>query len=80
MEPVQYEIELERINGPTDHTSAILPSLTKGQRLRVPVDGGLVFAEVIEVTKLTTDVLARELATAQERSIPIDQLNASNDD
>jgi hypothetical protein len=76
----------ERINGPTDHTSAILPSLTKGQRLKVPVDGGLVFAEVIEVTKLTTDVpvkwklLARELATPQERSIPIDQLNASNDD
>ena len=86
MEPVQYEIELERINGPTDNTSAILPSLTKGQRLKVPVDGGLVFAEVIEVTKLTTDVpvkwklLARELATPQERSIPIDQLNASNDD
>src|SRR5580704_16197112 len=50
------------------HTSAILPSLTKGQRLMVPVDGGLVYAEVIEVTKLTTDVpvkwklLARELA------------------
>jgi hypothetical protein len=84
---IEYEIELERANGKTDHMSAILPPrLTKGQRLKVPVDGGLVFAEVIEVTKLTTDVpvkwklLARELATPQERSIPIDQLNASNDD
>jgi hypothetical protein len=80
MKPVEYEIELERTNGPTDHTRAILPSLTKGQRLNVPVDGGLV------VTKLTTDVpvkwklLARELGTPQESSIPIDQLNASNDD
>jgi hypothetical protein len=52
----------------------------------VPVHGGLVYAEVIEVTKLTTDVpvkwklLARELGTPQEGSIPIDQLNASNDD
>jgi hypothetical protein len=36
MEPVEYEIELERTNGPADHTSAILPSLTKGQRLNVP--------------------------------------------
>jgi hypothetical protein len=86
MEPVEYEIELERTNGPADHTSAILPSLTKGQRLKVPVHGGLVYAEVIEVTKLTTDVpvkwklLARELGTPQEGSIPIDQLNASNDD
>ena len=85
MEPVEYEIELERTNGPADHTSAILPSLTKGQRLKVPVHGGLVYAEVIEVTKLTTDVpvkwkrLARELGTPQEGSIPID-LNASNDD
>jgi hypothetical protein len=40
MELVEYEIELERINGPADHTSANLPSLTKGQRLKVPVDGG----------------------------------------
>jgi hypothetical protein len=55
MEPVEYEIELERTNGPADHTSMILPSLTKGQRLKVPVDGGLVYAEVIEVTKLTTE-------------------------
>jgi hypothetical protein len=66
MEPVEYVIELERINGPADHTSANLPSLTKGQRLKVPVDGGLVYAEVIEVTKLTTEpvrwkLLAREL-------------------
>jgi hypothetical protein len=41
MEPIEYEIELERINGSADHTSANLPSLTKGQRLKVPVDGGL---------------------------------------
>jgi hypothetical protein len=71
MEPVEYKIELERINGPSDHTSANLPSLTKGQRLKVPVDGGLVYAEVIEVTKLTTDepvkwkLLARELEPPQ---------------
>jgi hypothetical protein len=50
MEPIEYEIELKRINGPSDHTSANLPSLTKGQRLKVPVDGGLVYAEVIEVS------------------------------
>jgi hypothetical protein len=85
MEPVEYEIELERINGPANHTSMILPSLTKGQRLKVPIDGGLVYAEVIEVTKLTTEpvkwkLLARELEPPQEGSIPIDQLNASNDD
>jgi hypothetical protein len=86
MEPVEYEIELARTNGPVDRTSMILPSLTKGQRLKVPVDGELVYAEVIEVTKLTTDgpvrwkLLARELEPPQEGSIPIDQLNASNDD
>ena len=66
MEPVECEIELERANGPVDHTSASLPSLTKGQRLKVPVDGRLVYAEGIEVTKLTTEpvrwkLLAREL-------------------
>jgi hypothetical protein len=84
---IEYEIELERTNGPVEHTSASLPSLTKGQRLKVPVAGGLVYAEVIEVTKLTTDepvkwkLLARELEPPQqERSIPIDRLNASNDD
>jgi sRNA-binding protein len=64
---IEYEIELERINGETDHTSAALPSLTKGQRLKVRVDGEAVDAEVIEVTKLTSDepakwkLLAREL-------------------
>jgi sRNA-binding protein len=64
---IEYEIELERINGKTDHTSAALPSLTKGQRLKVRVDGEAVDAEVIEVTKLTSDepvkwkLLAREL-------------------
>jgi hypothetical protein len=40
MEPVEYEIELERTNGPTDHTSASLQSLTKGQRLKEPLAGG----------------------------------------
>jgi hypothetical protein len=56
-----------RINGKTDHTSAALPSLTKGQRLKVRVDGEAVDAEAIEVTQLTTDepikwkLIAREL-------------------
>jgi hypothetical protein len=87
VEPVEYEIELERTNGPSDHASATLPSLTKGQRLKVPVGGAFVYAEVIEVTKLTTDepvkwkLLAREVEPSpQQGSIPIDQLNASNDD
>jgi hypothetical protein len=44
MAPVEYEIELERTNGPAAHTRATPPSLTKGQRLNVPVDGGLVYA------------------------------------
>jgi hypothetical protein len=53
---IQYEIDLERANGNTDHTSATLPpQLTKGQRLKVPVDDGWVDAEVIEVTRLTSD-------------------------
>jgi hypothetical protein len=47
---IEYEIELERTNGKTDHTSAALPSLTKGQRLKVRVDGEAVDAEVIEAT------------------------------
>jgi hypothetical protein len=87
VEPIEYEIELERTNRPADHTSASLPSLTKGQRLKVPVGGGFVYAEVIEVTKLRTDepvkwkLLAREVEPPlPEGSIPIDQLNASNDD
>jgi hypothetical protein len=61
--------------------------LTKGQRLNLPVDGGLVYAEVIEVTRLTSNepikwkLLARELEPPPlEGSIPIDRLNASNDD
>jgi hypothetical protein len=72
MELIEYEIELERINGPADHTTASLPSLTKGQRLKVSVDGGLVYAEVIEVTKVTTvdpvkwKLFARELEPPQE--------------
>jgi len=87
VERIEYEIELEPTDGPADHTSASLPSLTIGQRLKVPVGGGFVYAEVIEVTKLTTDdpvkwkLLARELEPPpREGSIPIDQLNASNDD
>jgi hypothetical protein len=67
MSLVEYEIELDRTDGKTDHTSAALPSLTKGQRLTVRVDGEAVYAEVIEVTKLTSNeppkwkLLAREL-------------------
>jgi hypothetical protein len=67
VELVEYEIELERTNGLTDRSSAILPSLTKGQRLKVPVVGGAAYAEVIEVTRLTSDkpvkwkLIAREL-------------------
>lgn len=51
----------------TDHTSTALPSLTKGQRLTVRVDGEAVYAEVIEVAKLASNeppkwkLLAREL-------------------
>jgi hypothetical protein len=52
---IEYEIELERTNGKTDHTSAALPSLTKGQRLKVRVDGEAVDAEVIEVKQLSSD-------------------------
>jgi hypothetical protein len=60
--------------------------LIVGQRLDVPVDGGCVYAEVIKVTALASDapikwkLLAREIEPPQEGSIPIDQLNASNDD
>jgi hypothetical protein len=55
MERIEYEVELERVDGPADHTRMTLPpALTKGQRLNVPVEGGYVHAEVIEVTKLTT--------------------------
>lgn len=52
---IEYEIELERSGGKSDHTSAALPSLTKGQRVTVQVDGEAVYAEVIEVTKLASD-------------------------
>jgi hypothetical protein len=53
MERIEYEVELERTDGPADHVSMTLPpALTKGQRLNVPVEGG-VHAEVIEVTKVT---------------------------
>jgi hypothetical protein len=55
VELIEYAIELERTNGQTDRTSATLPSLTKGQRLKVQVDGESVDAEAIEVTQLTTD-------------------------
>jgi hypothetical protein len=64
---IEYEIEVERTGGKTDHTSAALPSLTKGQRLTVRVDGEAVYAEVIEVTPLSPDkpikwkLIAREL-------------------
>jgi hypothetical protein len=65
---IEYEIELERANGKTDHMSAILPPrLTKGQRLKVPVNDGWVDAEVIDVTQLASnepikwELIAREL-------------------
>ena len=88
MERIEYEVELERTDRPAEHTSMTLPpALVKGQRLNVPVEGGFAQAEVIEVTKVTTDepirwkLLARELGKPrQEGSIPIDRLNASNDD
>jgi hypothetical protein len=89
MERIEYEVELERTDGPAEHTSMTLPpALTKGQRLNVSIGGEVVQAEVIEVTKLTTDepirwkLLAREVEKPppQEGSIPIDRLNASNDD
>jgi hypothetical protein len=88
MEPIEYEIELERTVGPADHIIASLPPrLIVGQRLDVPVDGGFVYAEVIKATELTSSdapikwkLLAREMEPPQEGSIPIDQLNASNDD
>jgi hypothetical protein len=52
----------------------------------VPVDGKFVYAEVIKVTELTSDApikwkfLAREMEPPLDGSIPIEQLNASNDD
>jgi hypothetical protein len=64
---IEYEIELERANGATDHTCAALPLSTKDQRLTVRVDGEAVYAEANEVTKLTSDeppkwkLIAREL-------------------
>jgi altronate dehydratase len=45
---IEIEIELERAGSETDHTSAAFPSLHKGQRLTVRVEGELVYAEVIE--------------------------------
>ena len=62
----------------------VMASKIESVTLNVPVEGGYVHAEVIEVTKLTTDepirwkLLARELGKPrQEGSIPIDRLNAS---
>ena len=68
---ITYEIELERANGKTDHTSATLaPRLIQGERLKVPVDDGWVNAEVINVTRLLSDgpfnwrLVAREVCVA----------------
>jgi hypothetical protein len=67
MEPIEYEIELERTDGPADNITANLPPQIVGQRLDVPVDGGFVYAEVIKVTELASDpptkwkLLAREM-------------------
>jgi hypothetical protein len=53
---IEYQIELERTNGRIENTGATLPpQLTKGQRLKLPVGDGLVDAEVVEVTQLTSD-------------------------
>lgn len=74
MTSIEYRIELERTNGRIENTGATLPpQLTKGQRLKVPVSDGLVDAEVIEVTQLTSEeptqwkLLARELGPTQQR-------------
>jgi hypothetical protein len=87
MKPIEYEIELERTDGPADHLTASLPPrLIVGQRLNVSVDGKSVYAEVIKVTEVTSDapirwkLLAREMEPPQDGSIPVEQLNASNDD
>ncbi len=51
MESIEYQVEFQRSDGPAEHTSMTLPpALTKSQRLDVPVEGGFVQAEVIEVT------------------------------
>jgi hypothetical protein len=39
--------------------------LTKGQRLKVTIGGGLVCAEVIEVTKLTTEPVRWKLLAGE---------------
>jgi hypothetical protein len=79
MEPIGYEIELERTDGPADHISGRLPPrLIVGQRLDVPVDGKFVYAEVIKVTELTSDapikwkLLAREMEPPHDGSIVIE--------
>lgn len=60
-----------RSDGPASHTSMTLPPvLTKGRRFDVPVEGGFVQAEVIEVTKLTTEEPIRWKLFARELEKP----------
>jgi hypothetical protein len=69
---IEYEIELERADGKTDYTSAILPpQLTKGQRLKVPVDDGWIDAEVIEVTRLVSNEPIKWKLIARELRLPL---------
>jgi hypothetical protein len=54
MKLYQYNVELRRTDGRTVCTTMTLSSLTKGQRVKVPVDEG-VNAEVIEVVGRASD-------------------------
>jgi hypothetical protein len=55
MKVYQFNVELRRIDGTTVYTTMTLPSLTKGQRVKIPVDEG-VNAEVIEVVGRAPDM------------------------
>jgi len=67
MKRAEFEVELERIGGKVDRTTAVLPSMHKGQRLNVLVNGVSVPAKAIEVIKLPSGesikwkLIAREL-------------------
>jgi sRNA-binding protein len=66
MKQTEYVIELERTTGKLDHTNATLPSLTKGQRLKVAIGAHTVDAEVIEVTQLKSHKPPRYKLRARE--------------
>jgi hypothetical protein len=71
-----FEVELERVSGSVDHTTAALPSMHMGQRLHLPIDGTSVHAEIIKVTKLGSGrsikwkLFAREVAPAPNERAP----------